>query len=736
MLQGVGGHDGDFAQRGFDTGASRKAVKVARVQLARAVGRNDEVHLPVKAAKLRGGQAAVVRDALLQARHIEVCGRVASAHDMHAQLRQVCQVLHGNHELREAFVGCAGHVAFGHKADIERVFALAVAGAVAGEARVKVVGVDHDTLHHVHGRQRQGVGLRQLGQIALHHGLGDNDVFEQRAGQHAQEFAVALGIAQAQAATGVKVEHKRYAVAGEVVQVGVSVVEEGDVGQFGSSQPLGHVAADAAGMVWVEGLVGAVLLAEVAQGGHDLQLPKGVQMGVVLGHPKTREQVRKKVVNNDPRRLRCDADALRGFDHVAERKVLARHHTDGGELVLPVMKDDVAVVLHVADAGHQKGERVIARVPLHGDAKGHVKNVTRLPVALVQCWLAGGVAADDVLVLFVFDVVRQHQLATRLEDTSANAELQGVAVVGPCLAAEQAVGAPVGAEDFNGAGAWGVGWQFGLVGRCGLALRFVGAQDPVLVVGARDFWGSPKHAGLAFFEPEGALAQGFDGADVVAGEEQGHAVVEHAPHAAHALELEQGVAHRQRFVDDQDLRVHMHRHRERQAHIHAAGVGFDGAVDEVANVGKGDDVFGPVVDLPGREAQDGGVDGEVFAASEFGVEACAQLQQGGNAAAHLHLPSAWLERAAQQLQQGGLARTVGADDAKGFTTLQLEADALQRTEFAVVASTFARQRLQQSVVWPVVEAVGFGQAVGLNHPGLVVRGHRRSLGGFCGRPSR
>ena len=257
-----------------------------------------------------------------------------------------------------------------------------------------------------------------------------------------------------------------------------------------------------------------------------------------------------------------------------------------------------------------------------------------------------------------------------------------------------------------------------------------------MVVGACDFWGGPKHAGLAFFEPEGALAQGFDGADVVAGEEQGHAVVEHAPHAAHALELEQGVAHRQRFVDDQDLRVHMHRHRERQAHIHAAGVGFDGAVDEVANVGKGDDVFGPVVDLPGREAQDGGVDGEVFAASEFGVEACAQLQQGGNAAAHLHLPRAGLERAAQQLQQGGLARPVGTDDAKGFATLQLEADALQRTEFAVVASTFARQRLQQSVVWPVVEAVGFGQAVGLNHPGLVVRGHRRSLGGFCGRPSR
>jgi hypothetical protein len=62
---------------------------------------------------------------------------------------------------------------------------------------------------------------------------------------------------------------------------------------------------------------------------------------------------------------------------------------------------------------------------------------------------------------------------------------------------------------------------------------------------------------------------------------------------AEALLLEVGVAHGQRLVDDEDVGIDMRDDREGEAHGHAGGVGLDGLVDELADIGEGQDVGEP-----------------------------------------------------------------------------------------------------------------------------------------------
>ena len=68
---------------------------------------------------------------------------------------------------------------------------------------------------------------------------------------------------------------------------------------------------------------------------------------------------------------------------------------------------------------------------------------------------------------------------------------------------------------------------------------------------------------------------------------------------AEALGLKLHVAHRQRLVDDQHLRLDAGCHRKRQAHIHARGIEFDRALDKLADRGERGDLGQPGFDLAG-----------------------------------------------------------------------------------------------------------------------------------------
>ena len=206
-------------------------------------------------------------------------------------------------------------------------------------------------------------------------------------------------------------------------------------------------------------------------------------------------------------------------------------------------------------------------------------------------------------------------------------------------------------------------------------------------------------------EPQGRLAEIDDGAGVVADEQQG-ATLAKAAQEAHALLHEHGIAYRQRLVDDEDVGIHVGDDGEGQAHVHAAGVDLGGLVYEiVADVGEGDDVVVNRVDLGRAQAEDLGAHVDVFPTGEFRVEARTELQQCRHAAIHLDVSGRRVEGAANELQQGGLARSVATDDADRFATLHVEGNIAQRPELLVIATGRLHQRPLQARIDGLLQAV-------------------------------
>ena len=74
------------------------------------------------------------------------------------------------------------------------------------------------------------------------------------------------------------------------------------------------------------------------------------------------------------------------------------------------------------------------------------------------------------------------------------------------------------------------------------------------------------------------------------------------------------VANGERLIDKQYLGIHVNGHGECQPHNHSAGVGFHGLMDEVADLGERGDIGELAIHLPRGDAEDRGVQVNVFAA--------------------------------------------------------------------------------------------------------------------------
>ena len=103
------------------------------------------------------------------------------------------------------------------------------------------------------------------------------------------------------------------------------------------------------------------------------------------------------------------------------------------------------------------------------------------------------------------------------------------------------------------------------------------------------------------------------------------------------------VADGEHFVDEQHVRVDVDRDREAEPHVHPGRVGLDRRVDELLQLGELDDLVEAARDLLLRQPEHDAVDEDVLAAGDLGVEAGAELDEGGDAAAHHELSrrSAW-----------------------------------------------------------------------------------------------
>ena len=95
---------------------------------------------------------------------------------------------------------------------------------------------------------------------------------------------------------------------------------------------------------------------------------------------------------------------------------------------------------------------------------------------------------------------------------------------------------------------------------------------------------------LAVEEQEAARAHGLHDEEVVRHEEQRPPLGDELGHPLDALRLEPGVAHGQRLVHDEDVRVQERGDREPKPELHPGRVELDGRVDRVLELGELDDL--------------------------------------------------------------------------------------------------------------------------------------------------
>ena len=200
---------------------------------------------------------------------------------------------------------------------------------------------------------------------------------------------------------------------------------------------------------------------------------------------------------------------------------------------------------------------------------------------------------------------------------------------------------------------------------------------------------------LAVVEHRGAVAQLAHEVGGVGDEEDRAALGLEPLHAVHALALERLVADRQHLVDEHDVGRHVDGDGEGEPGEHARRVVLDLEVDELGDLGEVDDLVEDGVDLGGGEAEDRAVQVDVLAAGEVGVEAGAELEQGGDAAPGADRAARRAHRAGDALEQRRLAAAVVAEEADGLALRHVEGDALQRPELLARVAPGADDALLQ-----------------------------------------
>ena len=169
--------------------------------------------------------------------------------------------------------------------------------------------------------------------------------------------------------------------------------------------------------------------------------------------------------------------------------------------------------------------------------------------------------------------------------------------------------------------------------------------------------------------------------------------VAHLVNLAHAALAKIDVADRQRFIDQQDLGVHVDRDGERQPHRHAAGVGFHGLIDELADLGEFLDLRKLRVDLLAGEPQNRGVEVDVSRPVNSGLKPAPSSSSAATRPRTSNVAVGGMKNAGDDLQQRAFAGAVLADDAEGLAALDLEADIVERREVVVEGDAIQAQQV-------------------------------------------
>ena len=147
-----------------------------------------------------------------------------------------------------------------------------------------------------------------------------------------------------------------------------------------------------------------------------------------------------------------------------------------------------------------------------------------------------------------------------------------------------------------------------------------------------------------------------------------------------ALALEGLVADREHLVDEQQLGLDVHRDRESEPHVHPRRVVLHLRVDELLELGEGDDLVETAFEVVLRHAEERAVEEDVLAAGEILLETRAQLEEGRDPLDPRDRARGGREDARDALQQRRLPRPVVAEEPDGRALGDVELDVAQRVE--------------------------------------------------------
>ena len=143
-------------------------------------------------------------------------------------------------------------------------------------------------------------------------------------------------------------------------------------------------------------------------------------------------------------------------------------------------------------------------------------------------------------------------------------------------------------------------------------------------------------------------------------------------HFSDGFLLEFGIANGEDFINDEDLGFEESCDSEAKADGHTRGETLDRGVEVSFYAREIDYLIEFAVNLVLAHAHNGAVHVDIVPGGHFGVEAGADLKQGGYAASIAYMAGAGGCDMAEELEEGTLAGAVLADDADDVALLNLE----------------------------------------------------------------
>ena len=160
-----------------------------------------------------------------------------------------------------------------------------------------------------------------------------------------------------------------------------------------------------------------------------------------------------------------------------------------------------------------------------------------------------------------------------------------------------------------------------------------------------------------------------DLAEVVRNQEHGLARPPERVDPLVAFRLEALVADRERLVHEEDVGLDVGGDGKGQPRRHAGRIGPDRRVDELRQLGPGDDAGQSPAHLFPRKPKERSLEQDVLYSRQLAVESQAELQERRDPSGHDDAAPCRIEHARDHLEESGLAGPVAADDSQRLARL-------------------------------------------------------------------